>query len=78
MFDTRGRRRHDTSYVFWLHAGNNPIDVLLPSKWADRYIEVFRTDRLGNLADPSARETLQPGTTVQLDHHTAALYEARG
>ena len=76
MFDARGRRRHDTSYVFWLHAGDDPIDVLLPSEWADRYVEVLRTDRLERLGDPTAVETLRPGSTVRLEHHTFAVYEA--
>jgi isoamylase len=76
MFDERGQRRSDTSYVVWLHAGADPGEVLLPDCWADRYVEVLRTDRLDNLSDPSARETLRPGTTVRLDHHTLALYEA--
>jgi isoamylase len=76
MFDQHGQRAHDTSYVFWLHAGDQPVDVSLPAAWADRYVEVVRTDRLEALADPAQRETLAPGTTVRLDHHTMALYEA--
>jgi glycogen debranching enzyme GlgX len=78
MVDEQGRRRHDTSYVIWLHAGSEPVDVVLPAGWADRYVEMVRTDRLDNLGNASSRETLEPGATVRLGDHTLALYEAVG
>jgi glycogen operon protein len=79
MVDERGRRHSDTSYVSWLHAGDEPADVVLPARWADHYVELVRTDRLdrrGLWAEASASASLRPGSAVRLEHHTLALYEA--
>jgi hypothetical protein len=46
------------------------VDITLPKPWADRYVEVLRTD-----AAPSSRPHL-PGETVRLLDHTFALFEA--
>jgi glycogen operon protein len=69
--DRQGVRRRDTSYLIWLHAGDQPVDVRLPAEWADRYIEVVRTDS----AEPAPRPWA-PGSTVRLLDHTVALFEA--
>ena len=61
--DNKGDRRHDTSYLIWLHAGADPVDVQLPSAWANRYVEVLRTDRLDATDSPSH----DAGATVRLD-----------
>jgi glycogen operon protein len=68
--DQHGNRRRDTSYLLWLHGGDEPVDVTLPKPWADRYVEVFRTD-----ATPSGQGHL-PGEKVRLPDHTLALFEA--
>ncbi|MBA3309453.1 MAG: glycogen debranching protein GlgX [Nocardioidaceae bacterium] len=68
--DDKGERRRDTSYLVWLHAGGDTVDVLLPEQWADHYVEVVRTDA------PTSDEPIQPGTKVTLLDHTFALYEA--
>ncbi|MDX6307487.1 MAG: isoamylase [Nocardioidaceae bacterium] len=68
--DAEGEPMKDTSYVMWLHSGEEPVDVTLPKEWAGHYIEVFRTD---SAADPAP---LEPGASVSLLDHTFALYEA--
>jgi glycogen operon protein len=68
--DSRGRRRRDTSYLIWLHAGDEPVDLPLPKGWADHYREVLRTDQ------PASLEPIEPGSTVTLADHTFALFEA--
>ena len=70
--DNKGERRQDTSYLLWLHAGAEPVDVHLPSPWANRYVEVLRTDRLDATDSPSH----DAGATVRLDARTLALFEA--
>ena len=36
---------HDTSYLIWLHAGNEPVAVQLPGPpWADGYQLVVSTE----------------------------------
>ena len=70
--DSRGVRRRDTSYAVWLHAGAEPIDVVLPSGWAESYVELLRTDR------PVSAEPLPPGAAVRLSSRTVALFEAVG
>lgn len=69
--DKKGVRRHDTSYVLWLHSGAAPVDVHLPSAWAREYVEVVRTDRLD---DPN--QTHEAGATIRLESRTLALLEA--
>jgi glycogen debranching enzyme GlgX len=69
-----GVRLRDTSYLIWLHAGDQPVDVTLPKAWADSYLPVFRSD-----AEPdvdSLSVPLSPGSTVTLLDHTFALFEA--
>jgi glycogen operon protein len=79
MVDVQGRRSRDTSYVIWLHSGAAPIDVVLPEPWADRYVEVLRTDRLDDLvAADSPADPIKPGSTIRLLDHTVALFEAVG
>jgi glycogen operon protein len=68
--DRRGVRRRDTSYLVWLHAGAEAVDVTLPAAWADHYVEVVRTD--GD-ADPTP---WKPGSQVRLLDRTLALFEA--
>ena len=75
---THGVRLHDTSYLIWLHAGGEPVQVTLPKAWADRYLLVYRSD-----ADPSpasgpdsGSELIAPGSAVTLLDHTFALFEA--
>ena len=68
----QGVRLHDTSYLIWLHAGSEPVDVTLPKGWADSYLTVFRSDAE---ADPDT-EGVEPGTTITLLDHTFALFEA--
>jgi glycogen debranching enzyme GlgX len=70
--DARGRRRCDTSYLIWLHASPDPVDVVLPEDWADHYVEIVRTD-----ADVSPGEW-KPGDSVRLQGRTFALFEAVG
>jgi isoamylase len=69
--DRRGVRRRDTSYLLWLHAGSEPVDVTLPQAWADHYLEIVRTD-----TPASAMETRKPGSTLRLLDHCLALFEA--
>ncbi|MDX6366578.1 MAG: isoamylase [Nocardioidaceae bacterium] len=69
--DRQGVRRRDTSYLIWLHAGDQPVDVRLPAEWADRYLDLVRTDS----AEPAMRPWA-PGSTVRLLDHTVALFEA--
>jgi len=75
--DAQGRRRVDTSFLLWLHAGDAPVDVALPAGWAGQYVEVLRTDRLDELGstDPSVRQR-EAGTTMRLEPRTLALLEA--
>ena len=68
--NSEGERIEDTSYVMWLHAGSEPVEVTLPADWADHYLEVVRTD-----AEP-VPEPLKPGSSVLLLDHTFALFEA--
>jgi glycogen operon protein len=68
--DREGVRRRDTSYLLWLHAGADPVDVTLPEPWAKTYDEVVRTDK--RVADGS----WEPGATVTLQPRTVALFEA--
>ncbi len=68
--DRRGVRRRDTSYLIWLHAGSEPVDVTLPAAWADHYEEVVRTDA------QLSSEPWKPGSTVQLLDRTVAVFEA--
>ncbi|HYO33137.1 MAG TPA: glycogen debranching protein GlgX [Nocardioidaceae bacterium] len=68
--DREGVRRRDTSYLLWLHAGADTVDVTLPEPWAKTYDEVVRTDK--RVADGSWK----PGATVTLQPRTVALFEA--
>jgi glycogen operon protein len=68
--NAKGERKSDTSYVIWLHAGSEPVDVTLPEDWADHYLEVVRTDA------PTGTERLKPGSTVTLLDRSFALFEA--
>ncbi len=67
---SQGPRLHDTSYLIWLHAGDGPVEVTLPTAWADSYRTVFRSDVDVDLVP------LAPGCTVTLLDHTFALFEA--
>jgi glycogen debranching enzyme GlgX len=69
--DRQGVRRRDTSYLIWLHAASERVDVRLPPEWADHYVEVVRTDSAELRPTPWA-----PGSTVSLLDHTVALFEA--
>jgi glycogen operon protein len=66
----QGVRMHDTSYLMWLHAGDDPVEVTLPKTWADSYVTVFRSD------ETAAVEPIAPGSSVHLLDHTFALFEA--
>ena len=68
--DVEGEPMRDTSYVMWLHSGDEPVDVTLPKEWPGHYVEVFRTD---SAVDPTP---LEPATSVTLLDHTFALFEA--
>lgn len=68
--DGHGNEVRDTSYLLWLHAGSEPVEVTLPKPWATEYVEVVRTDRA------TADGHLPPGEVVRLNDHTFALYEA--
>src|SRR5204862_5242978 len=67
--DPLGNRRVDSSFVLYLHAGSEPVDVVLPVDGAQHYVTVFRTD-----ARPSA-VPVQPGEKVRLADHAFALLE---
>ncbi len=69
--DRRGVRRRDTSYLLWLHAGSEPVDVTLPQAWADHYLEIVRTDTPASIMEP-----WKPGSTLRLLDHCLALFEA--
>jgi glycogen operon protein len=74
-----GEPRQDTSFLLWLHAGSDPVDVTLPADLADRYVTVLRTD--GDLdaldATFSAGDHLSAGSTVSLLDRTFAVFEVR-
>jgi isoamylase len=69
--DRRGLRRRDTSYLLWLHAGAEPVEVTLPAAWADHYVAIVRTDAAAPASDP-----WKPGSTPRLLDHSVALFEA--
>jgi isoamylase len=58
--DERGRPVVDDSYLIWLHAGADPVDVTLPGRpWADGYELVASTEYpTGGPPDPTV---LEPG-----------------
>jgi glycogen debranching enzyme GlgX len=76
--DAVGERRQDTSYLLWLHAGGEPVDVVLPPGLAERYTLVMRTDgdldAIDQIFDEAATEAA--GTALTLLDRTFALYEA--
>ena len=76
--DAVGELRHDTSYLLWLHAGSEPIDVVLPPGLAERYKVVLRTDgdldAIDQTFDGAATEPA--GATLTLLDRTFALFEA--
>ena len=76
--DAVGERRQDTSYLLWLHAGGEPVDVVLPPGLAERYTLVLRTDGDLDAIDQTFDEaaTDPAGTTLTLLDRTFALYEA--
>ncbi len=76
--DAVGERRQDTSYLLWLHAGGEPVDVVLPPGLAERYTLVMRTDGDLDAIDQTFDEaaTEPAGTTLTLLDRTFALYEA--
>jgi glycogen debranching enzyme GlgX len=74
--DPQGRPRRDTSYLIWMHAGSQPIDVVLPEQWAQRYDEILRTDVALSTGHHRAPMTYPPGKTVTLESHTFAFFEA--
>ena len=73
-----GERRQDTSYLLWLHAGGEPVDVVLPPGLAERYTLVMRTDGDLDAIDQTFDEaaTEAAGSTLTLLDRTFALYEA--
>ncbi len=76
-----GERRHDTSYLIWMHAGAELVDVTLPVDLAEHYREVVRTDRdevvRSDTGDSDLdRDQIKPGSTITLLDRTFALYEA--
>ncbi|MBA2697204.1 MAG: glycogen debranching protein GlgX [Nocardioidaceae bacterium] len=66
-----GEPQRDTSYLIWMHAGAEAVDVTLPADWADHYRTLVRTDCEIDDDDP-----LKPGSVVTLLDHTFALFEA--
>ncbi len=80
--DRYGHPIRDTSYVIWLHADSDPVDLTLPLEWADHYRTVLRTDLPSStLAERSddgegAAKQLKPGSTVTLAPHSLAVFEA--
>ncbi|MBA2445686.1 MAG: glycogen debranching protein GlgX, partial [Nocardioidaceae bacterium] len=62
--------RGESSYLIWMHAGADPVDVTLPEGGVGWYFEILRTDAAAN---PSPA---LPGTTVTLLGRTVAVYEA--
>jgi glycogen operon protein len=66
----RGERVVDTSYLIWLHAGDEPVDVTLPGdQWAARYEPVLGT------APPSARAHA-PGERLTLGARSLVVLAA--
>ncbi|MBA3232805.1 MAG: glycogen debranching protein GlgX [Propionibacteriales bacterium] len=65
-----GNRRRDTSFLLWFHAGQDPVTVTLPARWADYYRAVLRTDAA------VSSQALAAGSTVTLLDHTFAVFEA--
>ncbi|HEY9412809.1 MAG TPA: glycogen debranching protein GlgX [Jiangellaceae bacterium] len=72
----RSRNRHgerivDDSFLLWLHAGAEPIDVTLAAQpWADAYDVVLAT------ADDTAATGYQAGATLTLPPRSALLLRA--
>ncbi len=65
-----GTPQRDTSYLVWMHAGDESVQVTLPARLAEKYVTVLRTD-----ADADV-PALGPGSTVTLLDHSFALFEA--
>ena len=63
----------DTSYLIWMHAGADPIDVTLPGSLGKEYALVLRTDVLSS--DDDAPRIAGEATTT-LAPHSLTLYEA--
>ena len=73
-----GEPRRDASYVLFMHAGVDPVDVTLPEAFAERYVTVFRTDAdLDRGPDPAFRggEPVAAGAVTTLLDRTFALFE---
>jgi glycogen operon protein len=68
--DSRGRRKVDTSYLIWLHAGPTGTEVVLPKGYAESYRVIIRTDQ------EARGEVLSAGSKVALAARTVALFEA--
>ncbi len=73
-----GEPRQDASYVLFMHAGDDPVDVTLPEAFAERYMTVFRTDADLDLDPDSAfrgGEPVAAGAATTLLDRTFALFE---
>jgi glycogen operon protein len=77
--DAVGAPRQDTSYLIWLHAGSEPVDVTLPPALASEYTLVLRTDGDLDAVDQTFDDgpTESAGATLTLADRTFALFEAR-
>jgi glycogen operon protein len=66
----RGERIIDDSFLLWLHAGPDPVDVLLPGRpWADAYDVAIDTAA----PDPLTGDRLMAGTRRELPGWTVLL-----
>jgi isoamylase len=74
----RGERITDDSYLLWLHAGGEDVELILPdAPWAQGYTVVFDTSRPELDGGPTGDG---PGETVRgtmtLKHHSVVLLRA--
>ncbi len=84
--NTYGNRLRDSSYLIWLHAGDNPVDVAPPAGLADHYRLLLRTDdepmytgaarHRETIDGPAQANALTPGTALTVSGRTVILLEA--
>lgn len=72
----------DTSYLMWLHAGDQPVEVRMPKETDGDYATVLRTDQPLTLeaaaaAAAAGSSLLRPGDTVRLLDRTFALFQVQ-
>jgi isoamylase len=68
--DSRGQRVVDDSYLLWINAGPDPVEVTLPGwPWANGYLVVLDTEH------PDAPES-SAGKTLNLVDHSVVLLRA--